>query len=207
MLRSTDKTINLLTLLSLLLLSACAGSSELMRDIAPEKANYNTQADKALVVFMRPSGLGFAVQSSVFEIVDDKPVFLGIVSAKTKVAHYTDSGEKRFMVIGESADFMGGTLDSGKVYYSLVTPRMGLWKARFSLRAIHKEDLQSAEFAGWYKDTRWVENLDTAKEWASENMADILEKMNDDWPEWQEKANKPMLASDDGLEKPFQPPQ
>lgn len=195
---SIFNTVKVVALLSLLLLGACAGSSSYMRDVAPEKANYTTQPDKALVVFMRPSGLGFAVQSTVFDITDGNPVFLGIVSAKTKIAHYARPGKRRYMVIGESADFMGATLDSGKVYYSLVTPRMGLWKARFSLRPVRRADLGTAEFAGWYNDTRWVENLASALNWAKLNKSDIREKMTEYLPEWQQKSDKPLLASEDG---------
>ncbi len=65
--------------LLLLLLGACAGSSQYMRDVAPEMVNYTPKPDQALVVFMRPSGLGFAIQSSVFDITDGSPIFLGIV--------------------------------------------------------------------------------------------------------------------------------
>lgn len=203
---SASNALKLLALLSMFLLAGCAGSSSYMSDVPPERANYTTQADQALVVFMRPSGFGFAIQSSVFDIVDENPVFVGIVSAKAKVAYYVNPGERRFMVISESADFMDATLEAGKVYYALVTPRMGVWKARFSLRPVRKADLESAEFAGWYKQTRWVENLDSASAWASSNMASIRAKMNNKLPGWQQKANKPTLASDDGLGEPYQPP-
>ncbi len=204
--RSACNAVQLLALLPMLLLGGCAGSSSYMQDVAPERASYVAQADKALVVFMRPSGLGFAIQSSVFEIVDGNPVFLGIVSAKTKVANYVEPGKRRFMVISESADFMDATLEPDKVYYSLVTPRMGVWKARFSLRPVRKADFVTEEFAGWYKETRWVENLETASTWASSNMASVRAKMNSKLPGWQQKANKPMLAADDGLGTPYQPP-
>jgi len=199
------RSVKLLALLSAFLLGGCAGSSSYMRDVGPDAANYSTQDDKALIVFMRPSGLGFAIQSSVFEIVDGNPEFLGIVSAKAKVAHYMEPGEKRFMVIGESADFMDATLEPGKVYYSLVTPRFGVWKARFSLRPIRTADLQTEEFAGWYKDTRWVENLESASNWASSNMPSIRKKMGENLPKWLAKANKPILASDDGQAVLYQP--
>lgn len=198
--------VKMLALLSVFLLGGCAGSSSYMRDVAPGAASYTTQADKALIVFMRPSGLGFAIQSSVFEVVDGNPVFVGIVSAKAKVAHYMEPGEKRFMVIGESADFMDATLDPGKVYYALVTPRFGVWKARFSLRPVGTADLQTEEFAGWYKDTRRVENLESASNWASSNMPSIRKKMGENLPKWLAKANKPILASDDGQVAPYQPP-
>ncbi len=128
---SASNALKLLALLSMFLLAGCAGSSSYMSDVPPERANYTTQPDQALVVFMRPSGFGFAIQSSVFDIVDENPVFVGIVSAKAKVAYYVNPGERRFMVISESADFMDATLEAGKVYYALVTPRMGVWKARF----------------------------------------------------------------------------
>lgn len=186
------------SLLFLLFLGACAGSSEYMRNVAPEKANYTPKPDNALIVFMRPSGLGFAIESSVFDVTDGSPVFLGIVSAKTKVAHYANPGKRRYMVIGESADFMGANLDSGKVYYTLVTPRMGLWKARFSLKPVRGTEVNTSEFADWYKDTRWVENMETASHWAKANMPSLREKLAEYLPEWQQKSNKPMLNSSDG---------
>jgi len=203
---SACNAMKLVALLSTLLISACAGSSSHMRDVAPTQTNYDVQADKALVVFMRPSGLGFAIQSSVFDITDGNPDFLAIVSAKAKTAHYLEPGQRRFMVIGESADFMDATLDPGKAYYALVTPRMGLWKARFSLRPVRAADLQTAQFAAWYKDTRWVENLDSASAWASANMPSIRTKMGDKLAGWEQKPNRPVLLASDGRETPYQLP-
>lgn len=204
--RSTSNAVKLFALLSILLISACAGSSTHMQDVAPANADYATRSDQALIVFMRPSGLGFAIQSSVFEIADGNPEFVGIVSAKTKIAHYVAPGEKRFMVVSESADFMDATLDPGKVYYALVTPRMGLWKARFSLRPVRTADLQSAEFAGWYKGTRWVENSASATNWANSNIASVRKKMAGNLPKWLGKPNKPILAADDGQPAAYQLP-
>ena len=67
--------------LLLLVLAACAGKSEFMRDTAPDEALYAPQPSNALVVFMRPSGLGFAVQSSVFDVTSGEPIFISIASA------------------------------------------------------------------------------------------------------------------------------
>ena len=198
-------SVKMIALLSVLLLGACAGSSTYMRDVAPEKANYTSQKDKALLVFMRPSGFAFAIQSSVFQIIDGNPSFLGILSAKTKIARHVNPGKTRFMVIGESADFMDATLEAGKIYYSLVTPRMGLWKARFSLQPVHGADVQTEEFASWYQDTRWVENLETASSWADSHMANIRGKMIENLPKWRQKADKPTLALGDGHGKPYGP--
>lgn len=192
-------------LFGLLLLGACAGTSDYMKNIEPADANYAPKPDKALIVFMRPSSLGFAVQSSVFDVTDGDPQFIGIVSAKKKIAHQSPTGERRFMVIGESADFMGATLDPGKVYYALVTPRMGFWKARFSLRPLHAVDVNSTDFPEWFNDTTWVENLPGAKTWAVQNMGSIREKMMDDLPEWMAKPDKPILGASDGQPALYRP--
>lgn len=192
-------------LFALLLLGACAGTSDYMQNLEPDQANYAPGPDKALVVFMRPSGLGFAVQSSVFDVTDGSPKFIGIVSAKKKIAHYSSPGQRRFMVIGESADFMGATLDPGKAYYALVTPRVGWWKARFSLRPVHAAEISGAEFDEWFKDTQWVENKDSAITWSTQNMTSIREKMAEDLPEWQAKPDKPMLLAADGQPSLYKP--
>jgi len=193
--------------LVMLLLGACAGTSDYMRNVAPDEAHYAPKPDKALVVFMRPSSLGFAVQSSVFYVTDNNPEFIAIVSAKKKVAHYAAPGKRRFMVIGESADFMGATLEPGKVYYALVTPRMGLWKARFSLRPVHAAEIPTADFEDWFGDTEWVENQPSADVWAKQNMDSIKEKMHDDLDEWVHKADKPMLEAADGQNALYVPKQ
>lgn len=185
-------------LLAVLLLGGCAGSSSHMRDVAPEQANYQPAADKALVVFMRPSGLGWAVQSTVFDVSGDAPQMVGVVSAKTKVAYDVAPGEHHFMVVGEAADFMGATLTAGKTYYALVTPRMGAWKARFSLRPVSKSETRGDQFRKWYDACRWVENTPASAQWYADNRVGILEKLSKYWGVWQAKPDKPILFATDG---------
>jgi hypothetical protein len=55
--------------------------------VASEPAAVTTPvADKAAVVFMRPYSLGFGVQSTLFDITDGSNTFIGILSAKKKIA-------------------------------------------------------------------------------------------------------------------------
>ena len=182
----------------LLAATGCAGHSEYMQDVPENQANFVPESGRALVVFMRPSGIGFAVQSSVFDITDGEPELVGIVSAKTKVAHNTSPGVHRYMVIGESADFLEAELVADRTYYSLVTPRIGLWKARFSLKPVHELDLTSADFTEWYDDTRWVENTLTAQTWAHENMDSIKSKQQEYLRKWLARSDKPVLLPTDG---------
>jgi len=136
-------------LLLALLLSGCAGTVKNMRTVPPDRIVTAPEEGKSMVVFMRPSGLGFAIQSSVFEIKGDNPSLVGIVAAKKKVSYQLEPGKHLFMVVGESADFMSAELEVNKAYYALVIPRMGMWKARFSLKPIHADELNSSQFKQW----------------------------------------------------------
>lgn len=182
-------------------LSGCAGSSKYMKETSGVAPSYKPEKTESLVIFMRPSGLGFAISSSVFDITEKEEVFVGIVPAKKKVAYKTNPGEHMFMVVGESADFMRANLEAGKTYYALVTPRMGVWKARFSLKPIHKQELNSDEFQNWFNSCDFVENTQDSYDWAKNNTVSIQSKKEEYLTKWNEKSDtdKPLLNSDDGL--------
>lgn len=179
----------------LLLLSSCA--SKLMTS-APERPAAPAPApDKATVVFMRPTHFGGAIQSSVFDISSEPPPLVGIVSMDTKVAYVTTPGTKRFMVIGETADFMDATLNGGKTYYARITPRMGWWKARFSLEPITKS-VSESDLNNDLQSCSWVENSPASLEWAQTHMASIQDKKAKSLPDWLSETDKPTLVADDG---------
>ena len=177
--------------------SGCAGSVTNMHPVA--MVNTAPAPNESVIVFMRPSGVAFAIKSAVFEAPDGQPARLvGIVAAKKKVAFRTTPGDHMFMVIGESADFMQARLEPGKVYYALVTPRMGVWKARFSLAPVHV--MNRNELPEWQSGTEWVEMDQTSGQWAAENAADVEQKRAKYLPEWLGKAplDRPVLAPEDG---------
>lgn len=160
-------------------LAGCVTTTDLMSAssvTAPAPAS-----GKALVVFMRPSNYGGGIQASVYDASQPQEEFIGIVSANTKIAHQAEPGKHLFMVIGENADFVNATLEAGKTYYILVSPRMGMWKARFSLLPIHndaaaKYSLRSDDFRAWQSDTRFVERSPAADAWYRENAGSVSEK-------------------------------
>jgi len=178
----------------------CAGKVKRM-DVAPEGKGIETpQSGKSKVVFMRPSGVGYAVQSSVFEIKNNEPSIVGIVAAKTKVAYEVEPGEHLFMVVGESADFMSATLEADKTYYAMVTPRMGWWKARFSLKPVHAGELGSDQFKTWLDECQLVEPSEETAAWAKENSVSVQQKYDKYYKAWLEKeaAERPKLSPEDG---------
>lgn len=189
------KTIQLVgCLLFAFLLSACA--SERMRELADVPPIVATpQADKATVVFLRPSFFGGAIQSSVFDISDGPVDLVGIVSAGRKIAYGSRPGQRRFMVVGESADFMNADLTPGKTYFARVEPRIGFWKARFTLVPV---SALASELEGELKSCTWVDNTPDSFGWAKENMPSIQEKLSSYLPDWEKGSEKPFLKASDG---------
>lgn len=189
-------------LISMLVTVMAGCTSKHMKPAGPDAASrYTPASDKAAVIFMRPSSIGGAIQSSVFDVTTEENVLVGIVSYQTKVAYLVTPGEHLFMVIGESADFMKADLEPGKTYYALVTPRIGVWKARFSLRPVHKVDFASDDFKDWNANCEFVENTEASHEWAKNNMESIREKRSTYFEKWMSKpeADRPFLKKEDGI--------
>jgi hypothetical protein len=183
--------------------------SKLMQDAANQSPT--PEPGKALVVFLRPSFLGAAVESTVYEAPDSETKFLGVVFYKARLAYQADPGAHRFMVIGENADFVDATLDAGKTYYILVSARMGMWKARFSLLPVHstadaKYNIQSADFKGWMDKTSFVESTPAADAWYQEHKADVEAKKADYLQKWNKMAPQDRavltLHAEDGTTEP-----
>ena len=189
----------LLILLALLTFFGC--SSPLMK-VAP--AGFEApkpDQDQALIVFLRPSVIGSAFQSSVFNITQEtKPI--AVVSYGAKVPYLVKAGKIELMVIGENADFLKGNLEAGKTYFVLVAPRMGLMKARFSLRAIAKQDLTEAKTQKWISEGKWSTPLQAKfDEWVQKNQPSIKSKRKKYYLKWETKAekDKPTLLPEDGM--------
>lgn len=190
----------LAALLAVIMLSGCAGAVKNMRVVPADQVVTSPVQGKAMVVFMRPATMGYAIQSTVFEVKQDEPELVGIVAAKKKVGYQVEPGKHLFMVVGESADFMSAELDAEKTYYALVTPRMGMWKARFSFKPVSAAELKTPEFNKWYDACEWVEKIPAADTWAADNMPSIKSKQETYYMKWmnRDSAARPMLYPEDG---------
>ena len=190
----------LIMVVFLLFFIGCAGSSNYMRLVPDQQASYLPGENESVIIFMRPQTLGFAIQSTVFDISTDENMLVGIVSAKKKVAYKTRPGKHLFMVVGENADFMKADLDAGKTYYALVHPRMGVWKARFALGPVSK-NVNQEKLNGWLTICKYTENTDRAYKWAEQHASSIQNKRVGYLKKWDNKpdSNKPMLNPEDGF--------
>lgn len=171
-------------------LGACGGAAQMI----PAGDAPALRPGEALIVFMRPSNYGGLVASSVFDVTTAETRFVGIVYPGNKFAHAAPAGEHTFMVVGESADFMRATVVAGRTYHALVTPRIGVWKARFSFRPVRQAELGGSEFADWDAATRFVTNSPASLNWAVQNAADVNSKRAQYWPEWMSKPPHQQLS-------------
>ncbi len=184
-----------------LILSGCAGPVKNMQVVQPGMEITQPDQGKALVIFFRTSVVGGAIQSSVFDIVGDECKIVGLVAAKKKVAFMAEPGEHLFMTVGESADFMSANLEEGKTYYVEVVPRMGAFKARFSLAPIHKEEVESEKFMKSPNACQYVEMNGDSYEWANRHMEDIQSKREFYYAKWmnRDEESRPRLLPEDGV--------
>ena len=168
---------------ALLLLLACApavhAGSKLMAPAADQAPR--PEPGKALVVFLRPSFVGGAIASTVYDAPDGGDTFLGALGHKDKLAVQMAPGVHRLMVIAENADFLDATLEAGKTYYVLIRSRPGVWKARFSLLPLHNRadaeySVLGEDFASWNAACSFVQKTGAADAWYAEHKASVDEK-------------------------------
>jgi hypothetical protein len=112
------------------------------------------------------------------------------------------------MVVSEAADYMEANLDPGKTYYAMVTPRMGAWKARFSMHPVRNSgngefQYDSKQFQEWLQKTKFVANTVESRAWAKENLGNIKDKHERYWVVWKQKSQEDLaertLNADDGV--------
>jgi len=112
------------------------------------------------------------------------------------------------MVVSEAADFLEADLLPGKTYYAMVTPRMGAWKARFSLYPIRSGNdgefsMQSGKFDKWVSSTDLSVNTEESTRWAKENSASIAKKRASYEAVWSTKSEAEIrertLLPEDGI--------
>jgi len=117
--------LRIVTIVFLLLMTGCAGSSQYMAKAAKPEG---PSPGKALVYFMRPSGFGFAVHFQIWENYR----LIGLSQAKSFFAYECEPGKHLFIGRAENKRVVEADLEAGKTYYILTQVKMGGWKARMA---------------------------------------------------------------------------
>jgi hypothetical protein len=182
---------------AMLICVGCGSKSKLLN--YPENTGYKVSpapADKAQVIFLRPNKLGYKIAATVY----DDDTFISTVTHNTIVTYLTGPGSHRFMVIGEAADFLGADLEPGKTYFVQVVPRMGVWKARFSLGSYDNSPETLAKIREWIAAGYPVESNDLGAQWSLDNRQSVLDKKEKYLPKWEEREDTPKILPENGID-------
>jgi hypothetical protein len=185
------QTLGIALPLATLLLGGCASTH--MAEVPVSERVVAPSAGKALVVFVRPSSFGGAIQSVLY----DGDTYIGTLSAKKQIAYQAEPGSHLFMVVSEAADFMNAELVADKTYYAVVVARPGVWRARFSFRPQNGQ-IPEDDMRDWVASTSQVVIDEKGRQWAEENAASVAAKKAKYLPAWERKADKQVLEADAG---------
>lgn len=105
------KLVRVISFLLLLSVVGCAGSSKYMAKSA--QIPMAPSPGKALVYFMRPSGLGFAIHFQIW----DSYRLIGLSQAKCFFAYECEPGRHLFIGRAENKRAVSADLEAGKTYY------------------------------------------------------------------------------------------
>ncbi len=175
--------------------TACGGPGYMVSTKAP----VSTSPDMATVVFYRPSSLGAAYTSAVYDVTTEETVFLGGVKGRGKVVAQVSPGNHTFMVSGENADFSYATVEAGKLYYMRIQTRMGFGKMRYSLNPIHSDMIE--EVQAKVNRCKRYEKRDESDAWFEKHKDSIENKRSRYFEKWMTKSetDRPSLLSTDNV--------
>jgi len=113
----------------LLMVMGCGGRSGYMVTATPAAG---PAPDKALVYFMRPSGMAFKIHFQIW----DSDHFVGLSQAKSYFVYECAPGTHLFIGIAENKVALKADLDAGKSYYVGTNVRTGWAKARMQFTPV-----------------------------------------------------------------------
>ncbi len=189
--------VGLVTVLSILGPTGCARRSDLTEAAKRGAPLALPPADKAVVVFLRPEFLGYAISAAVYE--DDH--FLGVVMRHARLVRETLPGPHRYMVISEAADFLDADLEAGRIYFVMVRPRTGTLRARFTLEPLTPTSPRWRNVKKWVDHSYPVAPNGLGEYWAQENAPSVEEKKAKYLPRWlaKDESERPALRPGDGV--------
>ncbi len=182
-----------LLLVLVVVLTGCASSN--MTEVIPGEELVSAVSDKALIHFLRPSAFGGAIQAAIY----DGTEYIGTLSTGKRISYAAEPGEHMFMIVAESADFMQADLQAGKVYYAVAQARMGVWKARFSLRPMNGQ-VEQQKIDGWMESSKQVAIGEKGRQWAVEHQDNVVQMKEKYLPTWHAKPDdeKQILLAESG---------
>jgi hypothetical protein len=165
-------------LMLILLIAASLGmgcANKLMQPIESATIDGAVGPNETVIVFFRATSFGGAVQAPVIEASEDGALsYVAVISAGKKYLHRTTPGKHLYIVGGESSEMLEADMEGGKTYYTYVSPRMGIWKARFVFVPV--SNTSSEEFKKDVAWCNWVQNTPDGQAWFLDNLPSLQSK-------------------------------
>ena len=164
--------IRIVPLFILIFIAGCAGSSQYMTKATPIDG---PSSAKALVYFMRPSGIGFAINFQIW----DGDHFIGLSQAKSYFAYQCDPGRHLFIGIAENKRGIEADLEEGKIYYILTQVNLGVWKARMAFIPVTRGSEYWEKVDTYKEKLNFVESKEEAiKNWENKKRTEAQKIMD-----------------------------
>ncbi len=98
------------------------------------QVNEDEKPPRAKLILYRSSLVASAVDVLLFDVTSGEPRYVGEILNDSQRHHMLEPGSHIFMIVAEgSIDYMAVNATSEKTYYSIIKPKMGMWKPSFSL--------------------------------------------------------------------------
>ncbi|MBW1762212.1 MAG: hypothetical protein JRE45_10765 [Deltaproteobacteria bacterium] len=145
-------------------------------------ASFVAPEGKALVVFVRPSKLGKAVN---FYVVDEDKKLVTLFKGNQHVAITAPPGKHTFYVVSENAGLVRAELAAGRTYIISTRAKMGFGKARVIVEPVLRNSPSFAESAKWVRDTKPVDpDLGKGDKWVRKHQDAIDKRIGKAEGEW-----------------------
>ena len=166
----------------------CAGSSNYMQPATPIQG---PSPGKALVYFMRPSGMGFAINFQIW----DSDRFIGLSQAKSYFGYECEPGKHLFVGFAENKRGLEADHEAGKTYYALTQVRMGGWRARMAFIPVTRDSEHWNTVETYQAKLNYVAaKEDMLRQWEEQKKSQALEVLaflnSAEGQEYIEKLNK-----------------
>ncbi len=144
------KKVRLISIAICFMLIFIAGcKSSVMMGVQPVNIA-NIDKNMAIVTFVRSGFVGKAIQFGIW----DSEKWVGVLASDSYIQYKASPGKHLFLARAENWSCVKADLEGGKSYFIIVSPRMGVWKARVVMNPVNKGDNVSEE-----KINKWLTRL------------------------------------------------
>ena len=162
----------------IILTIGCAGKSKYMRSAIPPTEG--SSDSKAMVYFLRPSGLGYAIHFQIWDYYKSDYKLIGLSQAKSYFVYECDPGKHLFIGFAENKRAVEADIEAGKSYYIITQVKMGAWKARMAFIPVTRESEFWNQVDSYKKELHFiVPEKEVLAQWESAKKVRIQKELNE----------------------------